>query len=132
ALSRLGTVAAFLAVGTALSFLAFKFSRDLDNQRVSSMLDLRVEWRAQDFERKIAIAANDIESMAHHLATQGDVDATNFTRFAELAHSNADPVRALIWAPLVAADDPPGFLTRAHQAGSSIPDITEVMPDGRF
>src|ERR1700761_842638 len=82
ALARWGSIAVLFAVGAALSFIAFSIARHNDDQRVANVLELRVEWRAQDFQRKIAIAANDIEAMAIYLATQGDITAENFNRFA--------------------------------------------------
>src|ERR1700761_7067431 len=86
ALARWKSTLIFFAVGSALSLLAFDIARNADDQRVTDALKLRIEWRAQDFQRKIAIAASDIEAMANYLSAQGDIDAQNFSRFADLSH----------------------------------------------
>ena len=51
-------------IGIALSVLAFRIVRLSDLERVNGILELRVEWRARDIERKLAVAGKSAGALA--------------------------------------------------------------------
>src|SRR5437773_608585 len=88
-------------IGAIAAVVAYRIAADADDARVRGAMELRAEWRARDFERKLGILAEPVEAMAILLASVGNVSPDLFHRFAAGSHSQADPLRRLAWAPRV-------------------------------
>ncbi len=123
----LAVAAAGIAISTGVLFLA----RNLEEARVRSVLNLRAEWRASDFDHKLALAVNDLGALAALMTAQAPVDAATFGRFAELVHGPTDSYSSLLWAPLVTADDRASFVAAARQNIAPDYEIIERQPDGQ-
>src|SRR5437660_4052531 len=91
-------------IGAIAAVVAFRIAADADDARVRGAMELRAEWRARDFERKLGILAEPVEAMAILLASVGNVSPDLFHRFAAGSHSQADPLRRLAWAPRVGSE----------------------------
>jgi PAS domain-containing protein len=83
-------------------------------------MELRAEWRARDFERKLYLLTNDVEAMAVLLASEKTPDSGLFDRFAARSHQTGDPLQRLIWAPRVIRGGPKP--DAATQPGGSLPE----------
>jgi PAS domain S-box-containing protein len=105
------------AIGIAASFAVFTIARSADDARVKSILELRVEWRARDFERKILLAAESVKALAVHVAAEKNFDSVAFHRVAELGHDPGESITALDWAPYVAGNDREAFVDSARRSG---------------
>ncbi len=127
-----GLLLGIALAGAACSTGAYFLARNADDARVRAVLDLRAEWRARDFERKLSLAVNDVGALAALMMTEGAVDAATFTRYAELQRWPADGYSSLIWAPLVKAADRASFIASVRQKTITDYDITQRLPDGRF
>src|ERR1041384_3837747 len=68
-------------LGIIGAYIAFRVATDADDVRLRGAMELRAEWRARDFERKLRILANPVEAMAILLASQQSVEADEFHRF---------------------------------------------------
>ncbi len=137
-MSRAGAVVrwaptlAILAIGVAISFAAFDIAQRLDDTHVRGVLELRAEWRVQDFERKLGAIAEDAEAMAVYVAVERNAAIDNIRRLAHLLHDPKDSNSALIWAPLVKAEDRDAFVATARKELGADFNIGERSPDGRF
>ena len=92
--------ALILVLGVGCSFLVYSREHVADQERVHNALDLRVEWRTRDIQNKILDASVPVEALSIFIASQIEIDATEFHRFA-LQSRNDDPVARLTWAPWV-------------------------------
>ena len=89
------------ALGVVCSLLVFDAERAADDARVQALLELRVEWRARDFEYKIRRDVDSVGVLANYISAQDNLDAKSFHRFAQLRHTENDPKSALSWYPWV-------------------------------
>src|SRR6202035_3029531 len=87
------------ALGVVCSLLVFDAGRRAEDARVQALLELRVEWRARDFEYKIRRDVDSVGVLANYIAAQGNLDAKSFHRFAQQRHPDNDPKSALSWYP---------------------------------
>src|SRR5713226_1522595 len=69
-------------IGAIAAVVAFRIAADADDARVRGAMELRVEWRARDFERKLGILADPVNAMAILLTSAGTVSPDLFHRFA--------------------------------------------------
>lgn len=80
------------------------------------MLDLRVEWRTRDLQRKVAEAAEPVSAMAAFVSShQSDLSADSFQRFATQLTTQFPLLRTLAWAPYVRLDERSDFERLASQ-----------------
>jgi len=88
-------------IGAIAALVAFRWAADAEATRVRGAMELRAEWRARDFERKLGILADPVGAMAILLASVGTVSPDLFHRFAAGSHPQSHPLRRLAWAPRV-------------------------------
>ncbi len=93
-------------IGAFAAVFAFRIAADADDTRARGAMELRAEWRARDFERKLGILADPVEAMAILLTSVAKVSPDLFHRFAAGSHTQTDPLRRLAWAPRVARQEP--------------------------
>jgi PAS domain S-box-containing protein len=105
------------ALGLAVSFAVFAIARGADDARVTSILELRVEWRVRDLERKILLSADSVKTLAVHVAADNTFDLVAFHRVAKLGHDPGDAITALDWAPYVAGKDRESFVDSVRRSG---------------
>ena len=89
-----------LAIGTGLSLFVFYEATITDDARVRSVLELRAEWRASDFDSKISDAAVPVEALAISIAAHPNSSAAEFHHLALQARGD-DPIAGLAWWPRV-------------------------------
>jgi PAS domain S-box-containing protein len=119
------------ALGVVCSLLVFDAERRADDARVQALLELRVEWRARDFEYKIRRDVDSVGVLANYIAAQGNLDAKSFHRFAQLRHAENDPESALSWYPWVDGPERAAFVAAARQDNADM-EIREITPQDRF
>ena len=124
--------AGVVAVGVALSLLGFRTAERADRDRAAAELELRTEWRASDFQRRLLVAAETAEGVAIYMAAEGDVSAARFHAYAKLAHADDDLNSALYWSPVVRDSERDAFVAWARREVSPDYDIREIAPDDRF
>src|SRR6266851_7147087 len=93
-------------IGAIAALVAFRWTADADAARVRGAMELRAEWRARDFERKLGILADPVGAMAILLTSVGTVSPDLFHRFAAGSHPQSHPLRRLAWAPRVVRQEP--------------------------
>ena len=89
-------------IGVAGAIAAQRMAVATDDVRIRGVMELRAEWRARDFERKLDLLASDVNAMAVLLASEKTIDPTLFERFAARSHQAGAPLQRLVWAPRVA------------------------------
>jgi PAS domain S-box-containing protein len=130
AVRGLGPIMGILVLGILASGAAFVMARQSDDQRVQSELEARALLRANAFERRLVLTMGSLEALANFIASEKDVDAASFHRFAHLDHDSDDVNSALIWAPLVRGPDRKAFVA-AHAADAAGDfEIKERTPEG--
>jgi PAS domain S-box-containing protein len=120
-----------LVLGLALTLLVFREAKRVDEARVANTFDLRIEWRARDFQDKIADAAVPIEALADFASAEIDMAPEEFQQFALVGRGD-DPISRLAWAPLVAQADRKSFVTDARNRGEPDFDILETNATGKL
>jgi signal transduction histidine kinase len=93
-------------IGAFAAVFAFRVAADADDTRVQGAMEVRAEWRARDFERKLGILADPVEAMAILLTSVAKVSPELFHRFAAGSHTQTDPLRRLAWAPRAVRQEP--------------------------
>jgi PAS domain S-box-containing protein len=125
-------IGAILIIGAVSASAIFKITRDLDTARVQAILEKRAEWRADDLEHKIRLAAAPIEALAGYIAVQENLNITDLHNFSA-ALLKSDAVRPMLhWAPLVKADERNDFIEQAKRSSSPTYDLKQRAPDGTF
>jgi len=119
------------ALGVVCSLLVFDAERRADDARVQALLELRVEWRARDFEYKIRRDVDSVGVLANYISAQDNLDAKSFHRFAQLRHTDNDPKSALSWYPWVDGQERTAFVAAARQDNPEW-EIREITPQDRF
>ena len=120
-----------MALGLALTLLAFHQAKRVDDARVANIFDLRIEWRARDFQDKIADAAVPVEALADFASAELDMAPEEFQQFAFVGRGD-DPISRLTWAPLVKRADRDAFVTAARNRGEPDYEILDVAPNGKL
>src|SRR5256885_14887555 len=101
---RLGRWVPSLAIavtGIVITLAAFYFAGHADEARIRGGFDLRAEWRARNFERRLQLAMDSLQAMAIYISVQDKVSVANFREFARLGHDSDDISSGAVWAPLV-------------------------------
>src|SRR5260370_24412890 len=86
-------------IGAFAAVFAFRIAADADDTRARGAMELRAEWRARDFERKLGILADPVQAMAILLTAVAKVSPDLFHRFAAGAHTQTHPLHRLARAP---------------------------------
>src|SRR5687767_9948635 len=84
-------------IGASGAFAAFHIASEAEDAHTRGVIELRAEWRARDFERKLGMFANSVEAMASLVASGETVNPEVFHRFAAHSYQAGDPLRRLIW-----------------------------------
>ena len=121
---------AIVFIGVALSCLAFVLAQQADDRRVRTSLELRAQWRAQDFQAKLLAAAAPIEAIATYVNTNGNFTQEQFLRLAAGTRDNGDATRVFAWTPLITAENRAAFEQAAEADGLGPSFIVERRGDG--
>jgi PAS domain S-box-containing protein len=121
---------AITVIGLALSGLAFWLARQADDRRVQSYLELRAQWRAQDFQAKLLAAAAPLEAIATYVNTNDNFTPEQFLRLAAGTRDNGDTTRVFAWAPLITAANRAAFERAADADGLGALSFVERHSDG--
>jgi len=126
----LGPIVGIVALGIAVTVLAFVMAKRSDDQRVQSELASRALLRAHAFERRLVLTQGSLEAMAVFIASEKAIDAASFHRFAHLDYDSDDTNSALLWAPLVRGPDRKAFAAAQPSGAAGAFEIEERKPDG--
>jgi PAS domain S-box-containing protein len=122
-------VAALGIAGVVLSLAAFRITTLTDLERVQGILELRVEWRVRDMERKLALTGKSAEALAIFVAAEGEMTAARFHNFARLAHERTGLDSALFWSTWVEGPDRASFVAAVRRDSDPNYDIRETGSD---
>jgi len=123
--SALLPVLAIALLGSVISVTAFEIVRRADDARVSAILEFRAQWRARDFESKLAETQTPVAGLAAFVTSQKQIDAEEFRDFTRANHSSDLPGVAMSWLPLVKASERDAFVASARQTVATNFDIFE-------
>ncbi len=129
--TRLAQIVILGLAGVTLSVAAFRVTTLTDRERVMGILELRVEWRVHDMERKLALTGKSAEALAIFVAAEDDLTRARFHKFARFAHDRIDLDSALFWAPSVDGPDRAPFVAAVRRNDDPDYDIRETAADGR-
>jgi PAS domain S-box-containing protein len=92
-------------VGLGLSFAAFIAIENIDEDRVETLANIRINYRAADFLNKLTNSERPVQHLRAVVSANGGLTADQFHRLVGLVDTNTYPLRALEWAPWVANAD---------------------------
>jgi PAS domain S-box-containing protein len=118
-------VAIVVAIGLAVTAVAFLTADRAEERRVQKGLEFRVEWRAKDLRGKISLAREALVATAIHAAAEPQIDVSEFHRFTGEAAASNSAITSLAWAEPVTREQRVGF-----EASHGFP-IVENGPDGK-
>jgi signal transduction histidine kinase/CheY-like chemotaxis protein len=119
-----------MAIGILLSGLAYALAARADEARVRAILGLRAEWRTRDLEARIKEFEAPLRATAIFIGSRQALDSFSFRRFVTGALAPDAPIRRVIWAPLVEADQRPAFERGQLFPGLGARTILERAADG--
>jgi PAS domain S-box-containing protein len=114
-----------VAIGLAITVIAFLTSSHAEEQDVIRALEFRVEWRARDFQAKINLAGQSLLATATDVATEPRVEPREFHQFTSAVAAENKSIASLGWAQPV-----PRAQRAAFEASAGFP-IVEVSADGQ-
>ena len=118
-------VAIVVAIGLVVTAVAYLAASKAEERRIHKVLELRIDWRAQDFRAKISLAREAMVATAIHAAAEPVINAADFHRFtADAAASNRSMV-SLDWVQHISRDQRASF-----EATAGFP-IVDNGPDGK-
>jgi len=110
-----------IAVGLGVTAGAFLTASHAEERRVVKVLELRVDWRAENLQGKINFARQALVATAVRAAAEADVDVEEFIRFTrEIAASNTS-IASIAWVQPV---------TRAQRAQFEATTGVYILDDG--
>jgi PAS domain S-box-containing protein len=121
---------AIVFIGVGLSCLAFVLAQQADDRRVRGYLELRAQWRSQDFQAKLLAAAAPLEAIATFVNANGNFSPEQFLRLAAGTRDNGDVSRIFAWAPLISAANRAAFEHMAEADGLGPFSLVERHSDG--
>jgi PAS domain S-box-containing protein len=92
------SVALVVAIGLAVTALAFVTANRAEERRVVKKLEFRTEWRANDLQAKILLARKSQWATAIHVGSEPHVDAETFLSFTSVAAAGGGSIAWLAWA----------------------------------
>ena len=129
--TRVPQITALGVVGVVLSIVAFRITTLTEVERVRGVLELRVEWRVRDMERKLALTGKSAEALAVFVAAEDDLTPVRFHKFARLAHDRIGFESALFWSQWVDGPGRSAFVAAMRRNGDPSYDIRETGANGR-
>ena len=114
-----------VAIGLAITIIAFLAVNRAEEQDVVRGLEFRVEWRARDLQAKINLAGQSLMATATDVATEPQVESHEFYQFTSAVAAENKSIASLAWAqPVTSAQ------RAAFEASAGFP-IVEVSADGQ-
>ena len=114
-----------VAIGLAITIIAFLSVNRAEEQDVVRGLEFRVEWRARDLQAKINLAGQSLMATATDVATEPRVESQEFYQFTSAVAAENKSIASLAWAqPVTRAQ------RAAFEASAGFP-IVEVSADGQ-
>lgn len=120
-----------LVAGCAISIAAFYWTGLNEQRRIVEVLQLRSDWRADDFANKLMQAVAPVQALALFVSSQAGVNAEEFSAFATHAHGD-DPAARLTWSPLITDSERDSFVNGIRASRDPGYDIRERGADGRM
>jgi PAS domain S-box-containing protein len=114
-----------VAIGLAITVIAFVTLQRDEEQDVLRALEFRVEWRAKDFQAKINLAGQAVVATASDVVTEPSVESPEFHQFTSAVAAENKSIASLSWAQPVAGEHRAAF-----EASAGFP-IIEVGADGK-
>jgi PAS domain S-box-containing protein len=114
-----------VAIGLAITVIAFLTVNRAEEQDVVRGLEFRVEWRAKDLQAKINLAGQSLMATATDVATEPRVDLQEFHQFTSAVAAENKSVASLAWAQPVMREQRAAF-----EASAGFP-IVEATTDGQ-
>jgi len=119
------SVAMVVAIGLAVTLIAFKTANHAEERRVIKMLEFRVEWRAKDLEAKMVLGRKAMWATAIYAERRPHINAANFLGFTSEAAVGSSSIISIAWAQPVTREQRAAF-----EAEAGFP-ILEDGPDGK-
>jgi PAS domain S-box-containing protein len=113
-----------VAIGLAITVIAFLTVSRAEEQDVVRALEFRVEWRAKDLQAKIKLANQAVMATATDVATEQRVEFQGFHQFTSAVAAENKSIASLAWAQPVTRDQRAAF-----EASAGFP-IVELSADG--
>jgi len=125
-------VAIVVAIGLAVTAIAFLTASRAEERRVQKGLEFRVEWRAKDLGTKIGLAREALMATAIHATAEAHIDPADFRRFTSEAAAGSRTVASIAWAKTVTRAERATFETTAgFQILESGADGTRIVATDR-
>jgi PAS domain S-box-containing protein len=118
-------VAIVVAIGLAITVIAFLTVHREEEHRLAKGLEFRVEWRAKDLRAKINLTAQALVATATDVTTEPRVEAEEFHQFTSAVAAQSKSIASIAWVqPVTRAQ------RGAFEAASGFP-IVENGADGK-
>jgi len=127
---RHGAVGLACCVAVLAGALVIHYTGVEDAQQKRAHLDDRARDLAEDLDRKIGFQVSILESIQAFFAASQEIDRSEFWTFAGIARSTGEGLRAVTWAPRIAALDRAAFEAELTQGAGLASRIVERMEDG--
>jgi PAS domain S-box-containing protein len=114
-----------VAIGLAITVIAYLTTSRAEEQDVIRALEFRVEWRARDLQAKIALAGQAVMATATDVATEPRVESQEFNQFTSAVAAENKSITSLAWAQSVTREQRAAF-----EASAGFP-IVELSADGQ-
>jgi PAS domain S-box-containing protein len=114
-----------VAIGLAITVIAFLVVNRAEERDVVRGLGFRVEWRAKDFQAKINLAGQAVMATATDVATEPRVELQEFQQFTSAVAAENKSIASLAWAQPVTRERRAAF-----EASAGFP-ILELSADGQ-
>jgi len=114
-----------VAIGLAITVIAFLVVNRAEEQDVVRALEFRVEWRARDLQAKINLTGQSLLATATDVATEPRVELQEFHQFTSAVAAESKSISSLAWAQPV-----PRAQRAAFEASAGFP-IVELSSDGQ-
>jgi len=114
-----------VAIGLAITLIAFVVVNRAEERDVVRGLEFRVEWRARDFQAKIKLAGQAVLATATDVMTEPRVESQEFHQFTSAVAAENKSITSLAWAQPVTREQRAAF-----EASAGFP-IVELSADGR-
>lgn len=118
-------VAIVIAIGLAITTIAYLTVSRAEERRVVKGLDFRVEWRAKDLRTKIRLADQALVATATDVATEPRVEIEEFQQFTSAVAAQSKSIASIAWAQAVTREQRAAF-----EATAGFP-ILERSADGK-
>ncbi|HTV78066.1 MAG TPA: CHASE domain-containing protein [Steroidobacteraceae bacterium] len=113
-----------VAVGLAITLVAYFTLRRAEERRVIDELNLQADWQAQDLQSRIRLAGQPLIATVTDVETEPQLTAGEFRQFTTAVAAQTHSVASISWAPQVNGTDRATF-----EATAGFP-ILENQPDG--